>query len=270
MFIDAHTHIIASNAEKQNFLNVSLSLLCSVMNKEEVDYAIVSNIDAIETRDTECGYEFINKENSQISLIKSLLEVTKNNDKLFILPWCKPNTEGFSKELGEIILKNRDKIKGLKFHPYHSKLKITGDKIVPYIYFAEKYNLPILVHCAIDEYSQAKYTYEMAKKYPKVKFIMAHLELMQDDFTTARRMLLELDNLYADTAWLPFEEVINIIKDGGEDKIIFGTDAPINGIDHYEKYRDYFDIKKITKISNIAYNKLMYKNAIYVYNLKGM
>ena len=94
MFIDAHTHIIASNAEKQNFLNVSLSLLCSVMNKEEVDYAIVSNIDAIETRDTECGYEFINKENSQISLIKSLLEVTKNNDKLFILPWCKPNTEG--------------------------------------------------------------------------------------------------------------------------------------------------------------------------------
>lgn len=35
---------------------------------------------------------------------------------------------------------------------------------------------------------------------------MAHLELMQDDFTTARRMLLELDNLYADTAWLPLKK----------------------------------------------------------------
>lgn len=267
MIIDAHAHILTSKNDAIENGEDAFNVLQEIVANNKIDYVVVSNIDAIETKTTDSGYEYVMDGKTQVELTKRMIELLKDKPNYRILPWCKPHTEGFSAEFAKLLLDNMKNISGLKFHPFHSKLKITDKKVKPYIEFAEKYNLPILVHCAIDKYSRAKYTYKIAKKYPNVKFIMAHLELFSSNFKKTEKRLLKLENLYADSAWLPADEVINLIRIGGEDKIIFGTDAPIGGKDHYEKYSIFFDEKFIGSISNSAYEKLMYKNARKVYRI---
>lgn len=266
MFIDAHAHI--TTTKMTGYENTSLATLSVIMKENKISYAVISNLDAIETEPFGKGYRLISEPTkAQVKLSQELLDLTKDKKEFIVVPWCRPHAEGLTEEFKAFLTENIDRIKGLKFHPFHSKMKITNNKVKPYLEFAAKYHLPVLVHCAIDKYSRAKYVYKLARKYPKITFIMAHLELMAEDYKKPIRYLLKCDNLFADTAWLNVEEVIKIINLGGEDKIIFGTDAPIDGLNHYSKYKDYFSPQLNMRISLEAYQKLMYKNATYVYKL---
>lgn len=259
MIIDTHIHI----GNMMNF-SLSLELVKNLMKKNNIARAILSSIDATEVDHN----QVIIKENakSQIELNQELLDLVKDDDRFGVLIWCKPLTEGWNKEFEKFLLANLDRIKGLKFHPFHSALKITDKRVQPYLEFANKYRLCVKVHCADDKHSRSKYVYQVAKKYPKAKFIMAHLEL-GGDYKSAREYLIKQNNLYADTAWLPFKEVIKIIEAGGQEKIMFGTDCPIDGNTHYDFYHEYFNYDSIDKIGLENYYLLMSNNAKKVYGI---
>ena len=114
----------------------------------------------------------------------------------------------------------------------------------------------------------------MAVKYPKVNFIMGHMGLGTDN-SEAVSLIKKQKNLYGDTAWVPVESTVRAIKECGADKIIFGTDNTIDGIDTLLKnksgerslYQQYFnDLKDI--LSKEEYDMLMYKNSIKLFNLQ--
>ena len=113
----------------------------------------------------------------------------------------------------------------------------------------------------------------MAKKYPGTKFVMVHMGLGTDN-NEAIELISKLPNLYGDTTWVPVHSTLKFINTVGIDKILFGSDNPIDGPDTYfcnrngerSLYQQYFNEFK-EMISNEDYDKIMYKNAMSVFNI---
>ena len=95
-----------------------------------------------------------------------------------------------------MIADNRDIILALKVHPTLSNLSFTDEKMHPYLKLAEKYNLPVMVHTADDEVANPMRVYEMACRYPKLKFIMAHMGSFGNDHDVDALLLSKHKNVY--------------------------------------------------------------------------
>jgi predicted TIM-barrel fold metal-dependent hydrolase len=113
----------------------------------------------------------------------------------------------------------------------------------------------------------------MAKKYPKVNFIMAHMGLCTDN-QEAIELLGKLPNLYGDTTWVHLSSTLQIVEKYGSKKLVFGSDNPIDGLHTYghnpkgepSLYQSYFhELEKIIGIE--AYEDIMYKNAMKIFNI---
>ena len=254
--IDAHVHIFTVPSIKK-----SEKIILDSMKKYHIDYSLVS-FDGSEYCDEESRILY-----SQLKGTTFALDFArKHSKKIGILPWIRPHKEHNVDELEELIKNNLDIIHGLKFHPYCSRLKITSKHLIPYIELARKYNLPILVHTAYDEYSSIGLLVKVANKYKDINFIAAHLELNTDN-KYAINCLKETPNLYGDTARVNPKNYRLIKKLHLEDKIMFGTDNPIDGLDTYNHpyYKKY--LNKKFKIDDEDYKKLMYLNAKKIYKI---
>ena len=263
MVIDAHTHIGYWKS-----LIKTENILLSSMQEHNIDYAVFS-IDASEYLDDSLTNRIVLKK-SMIELNTIALDFAKKHKNLFLLLWIKPSREHSPKwieALDTFIQTNINYIHGLKVHPWTSRIRMDDPRLVPFIELAKKYNLPILVHTAKDKYSDISILAKVAKKYPSVKFVAAHMQLLSDN-AEALKYIKEIDNLYGDTAWVNIDATKKAIKLGLEDKIIFGSDNPIDKEKTYDEdiYQDYLKNKKKIKRSVLA--KIMYKNAIDVYKLK--
>ena len=132
---------------------------------------------------------------------------------------------------------------------------------------ARKYKLPVIVHTADSENDSPMRVYEMACRYPDLIFVMAHMGLGTDN-KLAVDLMEKAENLYADTAWVPIETTLEIIRRYGSERIMFGSDNPIDGLDTYDcnpkgepsLYRQYFGPLK-DRISTEDYENLMEKTA---------
>lgn len=182
-------------------------------------------------------------------------------------------TETADNNLYSIIEKNIEYIKAIKLHPYHSTVPFDSEKTEPFIKLAEHFSLPVITHTGNSDADSCIRVYNMAKRHPKINFIMAHLGLGTDN-NQAIDLISELSNLYGDTAWVPVKSTLKLIKTAGINKIVFGSDNPIDGKDTYltnrtgdrSLYQEYFnELKDI--LSKEEYDTLMYKNAKKLFNL---
>ncbi len=154
--------------------------------------------------------------------------------------------------------------KGIKLHPDFQKFYIDGEDAEK-IYRVVGDKLPILLHVGDKRYEFSKPVRlaNMAKKYPNVNFICAHMGgyMCWDDAD----VFLGIDNVYFDTcSSLPFitkSKARSIIKKLGVEKFFFATDFPMwdaqselerfNAIPLTEKERKMIfceNIKKLLKI----------------------
>lgn len=265
MIVDAHVHIGTSLG-----LVFPPKMILDSMEKYNVGYALVSNLDG-----SEVDYEqkLIPDEyrQSQIEVNSKTVEFAKDcPDKIGALLWGMPLMESCDAEFEKLVADNLDVVHGIKIHPYHNKIRFDDPKVQEYIKLAAKYDLAVMTHTAMDQYSDCRQVYEMAKKYPQVRFVMAHSQLGSEDNSQAIECLKEgLPNLYADCAWVRPENALRIIKECGADKLLFGSDNPIDGIDTYahpEFYEIYFGEFK-NMVTEEEYTKLMKDNAVKVYKL---
>ena len=257
--IDAHSHILLNKGIEE-----SKEMILYSMKKYNVNYSLVS-MDGTEYNDKEHFYDLV----SSVKGTKITLDFAKNNmDSIGILIWIRPHKEKNApiEELEKLIINNRNLIHGLKFHPYCSRLKVTSKLLIPYFKLARKYNLPILVHTANDKYSSIYYLRKVALANKDITFIAAHLELLSDN-KYALDVLKETENIYGDTAWVDPKKYRLIKNRHLEDKIMFGTDNPIDGKDtlNHPWYKKYLHHK--FKINDEDYEKLMYLNAKKVYKI---
>lgn len=270
MLIDSHVHI-------SNILGFYMTeaMVLEMMEKYHVDYVLLSNCDA-----AEYGHDgkLLPKEQqkSQAECFKRAIAFAKEQPgRIGILPWIKPTIETADAELEQLIAENRDVVKGMKMHAFHSRMATDDERMVPFVELAQKYELPLMIHTGGCEEASPKRVGNMAKRFPDVTFIMAHMGLGTDNME-AIEVMGEAENLIADTAWVPMKSTVEIIKRYGSHRIVFGSDSPIDGVDTYRcnktgepsLYIPYFtELEKI--IGADAYADLMYRNAQRIFQLAG-
>lgn len=119
------------------------------------------------------------------------------------------------------------KWEGIKIHPeahkewaYNRNLTIQAAKI------AQTYNLPLMIHTGEDSFSSAQTFEYLFFRYPHMKFVLAHGKPLKQIIS----LLAKYHNIVIDTAFMQAKDVKKLVRLGVPDKIIFGTDTPINKI----------------------------------------
>ncbi|MBE6737325.1 MAG: amidohydrolase [Ruminococcaceae bacterium] len=267
MIIDTHVHIGTGLGFHMTEDDVLYSL-----DKYGIDYAIVSNTE-VASHDHERNPIPKELQKSQIECLERSIKFAKENpNKIGIMHWVKP-MEDITAELRNLIESNLDIIKALKFHPYHAGCAFTSEKSRKYIDLAAEYNLPVVSHTGTGYDDNPMRLFEMAKIYTKTPFVMVHLGLGSDN-KEAIELCSKRDNLYGDTTWVSTKSALEFIKKCGDDRLLFGSDSPIDGKDTYlnngkgdrSLYQEYWGEFK-TEISKETYDKIMYKNAVNLFKI---
>ena len=263
MIVDAHAHI--GQLHRLKPLQTQAMILQS-MAKYHIDFSLISSGSAEEFSS---NGRLLKTRPSQLALNQEVIAFVKlHPDRLGALLWCKPFQETADSALEKLIKENRRLIFGLKFHPFCSQVQADDARMEPYYALARKYDLPLLFHTAVDRCSGIRYLENAAKAHPDLTFVAAHMELLSDSLE-AIRVVKENPNIYGDTAWVSPKKAFLAIQSFGPDKLMFGTDNPIDGLDtlnhpYYKTYRGrYFK----RKLGSVAYAKLMSDNALKVYRL---
>lgn len=272
MIIDTHVHTGLFESEEK-VVDMSEEIVLKSMELYHIDYAIVSNAatEYDEKGNPLPAEKLISQEDS---FLRSIAFARANKGRIGIMPWIQPAIATADERLEELIKDNLDIVHGIKVHPYYSKLAFDDPKMEPYIKLAQKYHLPVLSHTADTDETLAIRVYNMAKKYPDVNFVMAHMGLCTDN-QEAIELLGKLPNLYGDTTWVPMEHTVQIVERYGSKKLFFGSDNPIDGVHTYghnlkgepSMYQQYFnELEGI--IGTEAYEDIMYRNAMRVFNIQ--
>ena len=258
--IDAHAHIYSEPTLKE-----TKTTLLKAMRKYGVSFSLVSNCDGAEF--SSGAVSKVKKTTTLANLRKTVNFVKEHPSSLGAAIWIRPVKESApSKELIAYIQENRKFIYAIKFHPYTERTRIDSPLLENWLSYAEKEGFPVLVHTAEDEYSSIEVLAKVAQSRQKIQFVAAHLQLLSDH-QKAIEALKNTPNLYGDTAWVPMDVAAKILRKIGENRIVFGTDNPIDGLDTLDNpiYQDYFS--NSSRLSKATYEKLMWRNAISLYGL---
>lgn len=118
------------------------------------------------------------------------------------------------------------KFKGLKLHPTINGFHLADPVLVnPLFEEAGDLGIPIIVHGASDLFNAPPEFAEMARRFPRVKLLMAHMGFfwaVEQAINYAR----EFPNLYLETSRAPIFEIAMAVREAGADKVIWGTDSP--------------------------------------------
>lgn len=262
MIIDTHVHI----GNSLNFIMTEEDVLYS-MKTYGIDYCMVSNCEAA-SHDHSRVILPNEYQTSAVDCLKRVLRFCKENEgKIGAAVWVKPSVEKPSKELVDLIEENRKYIHAIKLHPYHAGCSFSSEEAQEYIKLARDLSLPVVTHTGDCEDDSPQRVYEMAKKYPEVNFVMVHLGLGTDN-KEAIKLCAELPNLYGDTTWVSVDSALEFIKACGAEKLLFGSDNPIDGKDTYlnngkgdvSLYQDYFTRFRET-VGEEVYSLVMAENA---------
>ncbi len=269
MIIDTHVHI----GKILNF-NMKKEEVLYSMEQYGIRYSIVSDIRAAEFDHHQKPLPFF-LQTPQIRCLQNTVDFAKKYpDKIGAALWMKPYHESADEKVYKLIEQNRQFIKALKFHPFHSKIPFDSDKMEEYLKLAEYFDLPVVTHTGGCDAASCKRVYEMARRHKGINFVMVHMGLGTDN-SEAINLIGELPNLYGDTTWVPMEHTIQFIRKNGDEKIVFGSDNPIDGKDTYlhnktgdrSIYQAYFnELKDMIPLE--SYEKLMYKNAVRLFQLE--
>lgn len=209
--IDVHTHInhgsrFDSRGWKVGMSISDLSWLKRMNEAAGIDKMICSTFASVMTT------KVVEEENEY------LFQLACEEENLYqwvVIDPCNANTF----RQAERMLRN-GKCVGIKLHPPMHKYKLYdyGDEIAA---FASEREAIVLIHPEAD----ADYILPLANKYPKVTFIMAHMEAV--DYANAIEFAVN-KNVYVDTSGSAstYNSGVEYVVDRvGSDRILFGTDT---------------------------------------------
>ena len=234
MIIDSHVHF-----GKSLWGDFSPEYLINLIG-EEVDYAICSNLEGIDSP------VFSNELDCNIKM----LEVSRAFPKLKPLFVCQPNL--MQDVAGaRAILENNSEFIGLKIHPECMKLPADSEKYDMYLGLAREFKKPCLYHSGHikSRFSSPKLIYKKAQEFSDVPIILGHLSTgPKQSHIEAIEILLESiekenATLYVDTSWIDFafeklnesyedtlmliEALKNTSKGDYTHRILWATDCPV-------------------------------------------
>ncbi len=251
MIIDTHMHL-----GSQGIFDLSYSVLLRQMDTHGIDKGLISSVECSEFHPY-TGQPFPNP-STQLETNRRLLEtVQKSNGRLYLSFWCKCATER-AEGVYDFVKSNAPWVRGLKFHPFYSRLPLEDPRYVPYLEIARQLDLPVSVHTDPTGRSTPEQLLALAKRFPSVRFLMVHMEL-GTDHEDAIRSLTKADNLYGDTTWVDEGSVLRAMEICGSTKLLFGSDAPIDGEESYRFYAPL--LGRYRKAPDGVWADVLYKNA---------
>lgn len=261
--IDSHSHVGRHEGQSYTKDQLDVFVKSELPNKDTVEKMIVSDLDVLHNLKGE--YEGN----------KAALEMFRDSDKYVLLASCNPK-DGNVENIKKLFKEYPDKFIGLKFHSDVQNLPLSDKRYEPYMKFASENKIPCLFHSAVElidgkvnpnlkHISDPESIYSLAKKYPKTPVVIAHLGAgWNESHDKAIDVLAESvkkgdANLYADISWVDIDheqthivKAIKRLKGIGEDRLMFGTDAPIDRFSKEnarETYSNYVEAIK-TSIRN--------------------
>lgn len=153
---------------------------------------------------------------------------------------------------------------GLKMHwaahrEWYYNKKLTNVAID----IAQKMNIPVLLHTGESKECQP-FNYEtICKEHSNTSFIFAHGRPISQTI----EVMKHCNNVYVDTAFMPVGNVIKLVHEGFLERILFGTDIPINTLFYNKTSSEYAKdcLKQLSTVLNksqfeIITNKQIYKS----------
>jgi len=257
--IDAHMHTIGHRKLKA-------SKYSKEMKKYGVDYAI----------------DITDNKPSNGKDLDLALKVLKGNKRVFVIGSVDILLDDLNymhKKLDNLF--KRNKIRGIKIFPGHDPIYPTDERLIPFYKLCIKHNYPLIVHTGVNErhpevakYNDPKYIAKIAKKYPKLKIIIAHYFFQKMDY--CYKITKKYKNISFDTSGLADrwvqkmaggrEKVKKIlektVKDGK--KVIFGTDWPCPGC----TVEGHIELVNSLNIGKKEKEDIFFNNANKIFKLK--
>lgn len=116
--------------------------------------------------------------------------------------------------------------KGLKLHPTIHGYHLADHGLVdPLFAAARDLHIPIIVHGASDLFNAPPEFGEMARSFPEVPLMMAHMGVFWST-DQAIYYARQNKNLYLETSRAPIYEISVAVRELGPEKVIWGTDSP--------------------------------------------
>jgi len=110
----------------------------------------------------------------------------------------------------------------LKIHP--EAINYTDKEIEDACLMAIELEIPLYIHTGGKPNCHSSRFERLIERYPQQLFILCHCR----PFDETTNLLGKYENCWVDTAFLPFEKIKYLVFQGYEDRILFGSDYPIN------------------------------------------
>lgn len=264
MLIDCHVHLNHYADENVDALASSLTALQTAMRRNRVDAALVLT-----------SYKISPGRPSTEQVVAAI----QAHPNLHVVAGIAHSV--FDEERRDALdrLLAAKAICGLKLYPGYEPFYPADEKLKPVYALAEKYDVPVMIHCG-DTYAptgKVKYSHplhvdEVAVDFPKVKFVICHLG--NPWLTDCMEVVYKNKNVYADISGLVlgdftdrFEAYMHrqlqdlLVWGVDPEKVLYGTDWPISSM---ESYVDFIEDLKVPMREKEA---IMWKNTVRVFKL---
>lgn len=259
--IDSHGHLGRWKRDWNEDLLLP-ELLSGILDRAGVAAILVSNLSGIDTRDHSAGGEpWLAQREANLEL----LEWCRSDPRLLPLAVCQPGLAEAAEIEAQLSLY---KFYGLKFHPFHLNLDANDPVYDPFMEAAAAARLPAVFHAA-PGCSDPEKICELAARHPRVPTVLYHINLtgyVHDGIKFARQYLQrEMADLYLELSWVPAEYIKDAVAAVGHERVLFGTDAPLDGPAHYDWYRESF--RAIEALGSTAAEAILEGNSRRVFRL---
>lgn len=122
--------------------------------------------------------------------------------------------------------------KALKLHTYYHNFRVNDELklLAPILERCAKLRIPLMIHTG-DPFSEPSRMEPLAEAYREVNMVLLHFGTQTVSFAVdAIGVAKRNSNVYLESSQAPFARLKEGVRILGSDKIIFGSDAPVNDI----------------------------------------
>lgn len=223
--IDIHTHIFPDKVAEKAVLNIGNYYNISMSGKGTVEDLLENGkrygVEKFVVHSSATHAEQVKAINDYIA------ETVKEHSNIIGFGTLHPGMKNPGAEVQRIISLG---LKGVKLHPEFQNFNIDDGSMMP-IYASIQGKLPLLIHMGDEKRtsSSPERLSKVLRLFPSLTVIAAHFGGYSMWNDSCRYLIGK--NLYMDTSSsLPFlkpQEAVNMIRNHGADKFLFGTDYPM-------------------------------------------